>query len=741
MEVQDNYNNSFFSGDFMQTVIRYKKHLLAIGVIAVILSSIFSSPFFITPLYKSVVILYPTASKSISKALLAETFGNTKDILEFGEEEQTEQMLQVLNSNKIRDRVIVKYNLLDHYDISPDSKYKMTELFKEYESNFIFRRTEYMAVKITVYDRDAQLAADMANDIAELVDSTINRMQKDVAIRAFHIVEAEYKSLKREVQVMEDSLTKLREFGVNDYESQAEMFNMQLAIEMAKGNVEGVKRLEKKLEILAKYGGPYVSIRDALEYDKKQLSEIKARYDEAKVDATQNLPHKFIVSDAYKAERKSYPIRWVIVLITTISALFLAILILGGMNSLNGKFVLDVKKKTEPLPVKNKLKVQEDNRSEKRIKPANENAEESRKERTVVESEPVKKQEPQIIIQEKIVYVEKEVSKKENSKSLEDNNNIEMDNFFNSSNLLKLVDKWKYHLLVIVGVAAILAGIFSGPTFITPMYKSYAVAYPANIEPYSEESETEQMLQIINSQEIIDSVIEKFDLAKHYEIDKDYVYWRTTLLYEYHQNIGISKTPYESVLIEVLDKNPDTAMLIVNAILHYYNSKVSEMHKGKYREVVEMYKNQMAFKQRSLDSLKMILHNLGSEYGLIDYSVQSQEIMRGYLKTLTGDGPQRVNDKEVSRLLENMELQGGQLLQVMEMITHESRTFVDMKVDYELAYRFLNADMTYSNIVTSPFVADKKSYPVRWLIVVVVTLAVFVFSMLIILFIEKRKKA
>ncbi len=346
MEVQDQSNKPFFSGVFMQVVLRYRKHLTIIGIIAIIFSAIFSSPFFITPLFKSEVILYPTASKSISKALLSESFGNTKDILEFGEEEQTEQMLQVLNSNKIRDRVINKYNLLDHYDISPESSYKMTKLYQNYESNFRFRRTEYMAVKITVFDKDAQLAANMANDIAELVDSAINRMQKEVAVKAFKIVETEYLSLKSEVQVKEDSLTVLRNFGVHDYESQSEMFNRQLAIEMAKGNNEGVKRLEKRLDILAKYGGPYVSIRDALEHDKKQLSEIKAKYDEAKVDATENLPHKFIVSDGYKAEKKSYPIRWLIVLITLISVLFLAIIIFGATDVFQGRMELDFKKKT-----------------------------------------------------------------------------------------------------------------------------------------------------------------------------------------------------------------------------------------------------------------------------------------------------------------------------------------------------------------------------------------------------------
>ncbi len=104
---------------------------------------------------------------------------------------------------------------------------------------------------------------------------------------------------------------------------------------------------------------------------------------------------------------------------------------------------------------------------------------------------------------------------------------------FDSRTSLKLLLKWKYPILVIVVVTAGLAAFFSGPRFITPLYKSYAVVYPDNIKPYSKESTTEQMIQVFNSQDIKDSVINKFDLLKHYEIDTSYKYFRTELLRRY----------------------------------------------------------------------------------------------------------------------------------------------------------------------------------------------------------------
>jgi uncharacterized protein involved in exopolysaccharide biosynthesis len=309
-------------------LISWRKPLLIITVLSILLSLIFSSPWFITPKYRSTVIMFPTSSNSISKALLSDNPGAKQDILEFGEDAQTEQMLQILNSSKIRGRVVQKFNLMKHYAIDPKSEYKNTRLQKEYEGNITFKRTEFMAVKISVLDKDPQMAADIANSIADLLDSVKNDMQRDRAMQGFKIVEAEYLSLKNEVKLMEDSLSKLRKLGVNDYETQAEMMNQQLAIEIAKNNTHGIKALEDKLSILSQYGGPYVSLRDALEYEKKQLSLIKSKYDEAKIDANEALPQKFVVESASKAEKKAYPIRWLIMLSTTFSVFLLAVVLI-----------------------------------------------------------------------------------------------------------------------------------------------------------------------------------------------------------------------------------------------------------------------------------------------------------------------------------------------------------------------------------------------------------------------------
>ncbi len=328
----DDKQKDISSKYLINLLIEHKTSVLIILIVSALAAIIFSSPLFITPLYKSTVILYPTSSNSISKVLISTTFNSNKDILEFGESEQTEQMLQVLNSDRIREKVIERFDLMRHYGIKTTQKYPYTKLYKLYDNRIKFRRTEYSAVRITVLDSDAEMAARMANDIAELFDTTMNLMQKEVAVKAFKLVETEYNNLCTEMAALEDSLNTLRSLGVFDYESQVEMLSQQLAVELGKGNTQGVKNIQNQLDILAQYGGAYYAISERLDHDRLQLSLVKTKYEEAKMDATEYLPHKFVVTSAHKAEKKCYPIRWVVVTITVVATFLLMIIVLAIMN-------------------------------------------------------------------------------------------------------------------------------------------------------------------------------------------------------------------------------------------------------------------------------------------------------------------------------------------------------------------------------------------------------------------------
>lgn len=325
--MQKNLIDSFFdSSNLFSFIWKHKKDLFTIGLVAAILSSVVS--FIVTPKYKSSVVLFPAKQNTLSKALFANDVGVKQDLLEFGEEEDAEQMLQILYSDAILGRLNTKYNLISHYDIDFESPYKNTYLKEEFEDNVTYKRTEYQSVQIDVLDEYPDTAAILANDIASFIDSVKNKMQKDRAKEAANVLKREYDKLNLRVLKLEDSLTYFRKRGVLEFELQVEKYSEQLGIAVNTGRKEAEHFLQNKLDTLAKYGAAQVALREQILLERERLVEVLESYEEAMVDANSSFPQKFIVNSAYPAEKKTYPVRWLIVTVSTLSALLAGLVFL-----------------------------------------------------------------------------------------------------------------------------------------------------------------------------------------------------------------------------------------------------------------------------------------------------------------------------------------------------------------------------------------------------------------------------
>jgi phage shock protein A len=162
-------------------------------------------------------------------------------------------------------------------------------------------------------------------------------MQKKRSVMAFQLVEDKYNEQKSLVNKMQDSIRDIHLLGVFEFESQSEVFNDQYATALAAGNLRGAQELEKKLDILAEYGSTYTRLRDQLQEEIKKLAVLETKYSEAKIDMEQTLPHKYVVSRAEIAERKSTPIRWLIVVISTLSSFLFALFCLLVIDTVKKK--------------------------------------------------------------------------------------------------------------------------------------------------------------------------------------------------------------------------------------------------------------------------------------------------------------------------------------------------------------------------------------------------------------------
>lgn len=307
-------NQSF---DLVSFLWNKKKLLIVIGVIAFIISAVVS--LLIEEKFESTVTLYPAKTSSVT---FNEVITEDQSVSKFGEEDEAEQMLQILESSSIRNRIISKYNLVQHYEIDIEGEYVNTSLNLTYSENINFRRNNNGAVLITVRDKSPDTAALIANDIAMLFDSSKNAMIHERAITDFEIKQVKLEKLKNEMRQLRDTMSSLSSIGVvtNDaYQALTE------AYVNSKNNT--VKQsFKEKMEMTEKYGSVLKSFQVKVEFLSERLATMETSYEQAESDAKSYLSHKFIVEKAYPAEKKAYPVRWLIVVMSTIAALMTAII-------------------------------------------------------------------------------------------------------------------------------------------------------------------------------------------------------------------------------------------------------------------------------------------------------------------------------------------------------------------------------------------------------------------------------
>ena len=318
---QTGYN--FNSVDLLIYIWKKRTILIGVGLIAGIASIIIS--LLITPMFQSSVIMFPASNASISKDLLSQTYSGRPDVHGIGGEQQAEQLLQILNSEPVSSRIIQKYNLMEHYEIRPNEKFPLTRLHKMYQSNINFHLTEYMSVEISVMDEDPEYAANIANDISDLVDTVFNSMKKERAREAFRLVEREYLESAANLKTLRDSMDQLSTQVSSNMNSSGDPTNYVV-------------------KTLLENGMHYITMSNRVRYETALVSDLNRKYMEARLEAEQSLPYKFVVEQAYPSEKKAYPKKSFIVIVSTFASLLFALIVLIVIDNIKTRVAIQEEK-------------------------------------------------------------------------------------------------------------------------------------------------------------------------------------------------------------------------------------------------------------------------------------------------------------------------------------------------------------------------------------------------------------
>jgi capsule polysaccharide export protein KpsE/RkpR len=302
---------------------------------------------------------------------------------------------------------------------------------------------------------------------------------------------------------------------------------------------------------------------------------------------------------------------------------------------------------------------------------------------------------------------------------------------------LKIAQRnWKTMALVGV-VSAVIAVVASSPTFMPPRYMSQATVYPVNLNSYSIETRTDQLLQLLQSNSIRDSLITQFDLATVYDVDTTKNGGYFALYNEFNERVDISKTNFESVRIEIVDEDPVRARDLVNAMLKQVNLLARRLQREKSNELLVIAERSLVHARVKLDSVEARLDTLRVRDGILDYESQVRELTKGYMRMIQSGAPQS-RIEEVQGLMKDMEEKGGEFRQLTELSNFFRANYDRLLTEYERMVNDVTKELTYTNVVVYPEVSDKKVYPVRWLILLLTTVSAVFLSFLLLIWRDQR---
>lgn len=291
-----------------------------------------------------------------------------------------------------------------------------------------------------------------------------------------------------------------------------------------------------------------------------------------------------------------------------------------------------------------------------------------------------------------------------------------------------IVEKRKI-LLILIILTAIVSVTVS--YLIPPKYKTIAVVYPVHISPYSEESQTEQLLQYFNSVIVRDIVIQKMKLIQHYKIDTTKSDYKSLLYYLYKQNISFSPTLYESIEIEVKDKQPQMTKAIAECIIQTTDSLILSLKKKIVVEEYSNYQRAINLIQSRIDSLNNQIVSIQNQYNILDAQNQSK-----YISKKMASGKLDAENQKMADILKNKRVYLNILHDEIEKNIKSLGKIIQKRDRLEVD---LHGQLSFIQVISPPYIPDKKYFPVRWIIVALSELAVITLFITYYLFQYQKK--
>lgn len=304
--------------ELIKFIIKWRKQLAIITISAAVVSYLIT--FALKPEYKSKAVFYPGTVNSISYALFYSLKERAQDALAYGDEENVEQYMQLAKSSQLREKISADFSLMEHYGIDANDPKRYAKLNKKFDKYVSVNRTPFNSVEVIVFDTDPELSARIANAVMYNTDSLKKLSQRIVAQQAYNIVKQEYENKVAIIDSLSQMTRTLGSEGVYNVEEQSR----GLAELIGKGTNNSFTDKERKN--LGQHVGDFVSLDEQIRFEAEQLTDLRKKYNQCKLDLDSKLSNIFVVDIAQPNYDKAYPMRLIIAILTAVAAFIFSII-------------------------------------------------------------------------------------------------------------------------------------------------------------------------------------------------------------------------------------------------------------------------------------------------------------------------------------------------------------------------------------------------------------------------------
>jgi capsular polysaccharide biosynthesis protein len=237
-----------------------------------------------------------------------------------------------------------------------------------------------------------------------------------------------------------------------------------------------------------------------------------------------------------------------------------------------------------------------------------------------------------------------------------------------SMEFLKMLYRKRKAIFITVILAVVITGVAT--FFIAPKYYSFGIIFPTSsyasggvIEnpQFGHDVDADQLMQILESEMLRDTIIQMYDLEKYYEVDKSDLDWKQKLDLKYIKDVIFLKTKYMSIVVSATTKDPKLSANIVNSIIDVVDVLRRKIFRGNQERALEALQTEYAEQQRTVADLKDRI------YALKDTN-DSKNILHNYLSALGKDMVEMdfsfVDSPEMELLLTNYKHEHALMMQL-----------------------------------------------------------------------------